>query len=221
MGLDECGPDTGRIADVTVWVVILEFNVAPDLFEVETVDALVEHLREWDPIGMYHPERYALQLHLPATAAADALGIAMANHNHAARALGTTSSFIRAEVLTLGEFEAAWLAGVTETDAAASRSGHELASTGAYEATRALIGASTTQEVTDVVVRFVHAAGGSVHVGGPCHIPGMVSIDLFIVGDQALYASAEAVSMAGLVIQRWLPPLIDDAKSALVLLERR
>jgi len=205
------------------WVAIIEFDaVSGDLgFAVDMVEALVDQLREWHPIGMYHPDRYALQLHVPADGAGEALHTAVANHELAARAVGITSSFLRAEIVTLGEFEEAWLAGMPESGQAASGAGQALASTEAYQATRALIGATTTQDVTDVVVRFVHTVGATVHVGSPRELPGMVTIDLSIAAEQPLYASAQAVSMACLSIERWLPALVDDAKSALILLDQR
>jgi hypothetical protein len=74
--------------------------------------------------------------------------------------------------------------------------------------------------VTDVLVRFVLAVGGRVNVGQRRHVPGMVSVDLSITPGEQLHAMAESFSVAGLIIERWLPPLVDDAKRTLVLLER-
>jgi hypothetical protein len=48
----------------------------------------------------------------------------------------------------------------------------------------------------------------------------MVSLDLSITPDEKLHAMAESFSVSGLIIERWLPPLVDDAKRTLVLLER-
>lgn len=204
------------------WVVVLEFSAfrGERPFELGVVQALIERLREWHPSGLYNPDRYAVQLHVPAVAADEALRIAASYHEQAVHAVGATAAFTRAEVLTLGEFEETWHdtagAGASLPSGGAAQA---LISIEVYEATRALLGAATPSEVVDVLVRFVLAVGGRVNVGQQRHVPGMVSVDLSISPGEQLHAMAESFSVAGLIIERWLPPLIDDAKRTLVLLE--
>jgi hypothetical protein len=204
------------------WVVVLEFSACRGErpFELTVVQALVERLREWHPSGLYNPDRYAVQLHIPAAGADEALRVATSFHEQAVRAVGTTASFTRAEVLTLGEFEESWHDAAASGSSLPSGAAQALISIEVYEATRALLSASTPAEVTDVLVRFVLAVGGRVNVGQRRHVPGMVSVDLSIAPGEQLYAMAESFSVAGLIIERWLPPLVDDAKRTLVLLER-
>ena len=204
------------------WVVVLEFTAFREQrpFELHVVQALVERLREWHPSGLYNPDRYAVQLHVSAAAADEALRMATAYHEQAAQAVGASSAFTRAEVLTLGEFEETWhdLA-ATGSSLPPGGAAQALISIEVYEATRSLLSASTTSEVIDVLVRFVLAVGGRINVGQPRQVPGMVAVDLSIAPGEPLHAMAESFSVAGLIIERWLPPLIDDAKRTLVLLE--
>jgi hypothetical protein len=204
------------------WVVVLEFSTpqGEHPFELSVVQALVERLREWHPSGLYNPDRYAVQLHIPAVAADEALRIAAAFHEQAVQAVGTTTSFLRAEVLTLGEFEESWHDAATSGTSLPSGAAQAMISIEVYEATRALLSASSPSEVTDVLVNFVLSVGGRVNVGHLRSVPGMVSVDLSTSPGEQLHAMAESFSVAGLIIERWLPPLIDDAKRTLALLER-
>lgn len=204
------------------WVVVLEFSASrgEGPFELTVVQALVERLREWHPSGLYNPDRYAVQLHIPAVGADEALRIATMYHEHAVYAVGANAAFTRAEVLTLAEFEESWHEAAASGTGVPAGTAQALISIEVYEATRALLTASTPSEVTDVLVKFVLAVGGRVNVGEPRHVPGMVSLDLSITPDEKLHAMAESFSVSGLIIERWLPPLVDDAKRTLVLLER-
>lgn len=205
------------------WVVVLEYGTLDDRrLEIGTIEDLVERLREWHPIALYHSDRYALQLHISAVAADEALRLATAYHEQAARIVGSFASFTRAEVLTLGELEQSWSSGETtpsETPSLnadrPSRSAEALTSTEVYNATRALLGASTPTEVTEILVHFVLAVGGSVHVGERRPIPAMASVEMSISPGQQLYAVADNVSVAGLILERWLPALMVDAKRRL------
>jgi hypothetical protein len=204
------------------WVVVLEFSAfrGERPFELGVVQALVERLREWHPSGLYNPDRYAVQLHIPAATADDALKIAASYHEHAVHAVGAMAAFTRAEVLTLGEFEESWHEAAATGATLPAGAAQALISIEVYEATRSLLSASTPAEVTDVLVRFVLAVGGRVNVGQRRNVPGMVSVDLSTSPGEQLHAMAESFSVAGLIIERWLPPLIDDAKRTLVLLGR-
>jgi hypothetical protein len=205
------------------WVVVLEFSPlrGDRPFELSVVQALVERLREWHPSGLYNPDRYAIQLHIPASAADEALRLAVSCHEQAVQAVAAAASFTRAEVLTLTEFEASWHPPTgSNAGLPAGRAAQALISIEVYEATRALLSASTASEVTDILVRFVLGVGGQVSVGPPRQVPDVVSVDLSVSPSEELHAIADNLSVAGLIIERWLPPLIEDAKRTLVLLER-
>jgi hypothetical protein len=197
------------------WVVVLEFSASRDYgpFDLAVVQALVERLREWHPSGLYDPDRYAIQLHVAADGAESM-------HEQALQAVGVMASFTRAEVLTLGEFEATWgdeEVGATHLPRPAAA--EALISVEVYEATRSLLSATSAAAVIDVLVRFVLAVGGRVNVGQQQQVPGMVSVDISTSPREQLHAVAERFSVAGLIIERWLPSLLDDAKRTLALLE--
>ncbi len=64
------------------------------------------------------------------------------------------------------------------------------------------------------------SAAGSTSASGATSRAGMVSVDISTSPGEQLHAIAESFSVAGLIIERWLPPLIDDAKRTLALLGR-
>jgi len=202
---------------VSDWVVVLEYGTPGDgQLEIGAVEELVERLREWHPIALYHPDRYALQLHISAIAADEALRMAAAYHEHAARGIGSRATFTRAEVLTLGELEENWGTGTGDKSSGQpSKSAEALTSTEVYNATRALLGASTPSAITEILVHFVLAVGGGVNIGERRHAPGLASVEMSIAPGQQLHAVAESFSVAGLIIERWLPALMDDARRRL------
>jgi hypothetical protein len=170
---------------------------------------------------LYNPDRYAVQLHVPAAGADEALRTATSFHEQAVRSVGAAAAFRRAEVLTLGEFEESWHdPSAASSGAPSTGAAQALISIEVYEATRALLSAATPAEVTEILVRFVLAVGGRVNVGHRRHVPGMVSVDLSTAPGDELHAMAESFSVAGLIIERWLPALVDDAKRTLALLEK-
>ncbi len=200
------------------WVVVIEATTdrTDDSFQFTVIQDLLGRLREWHASGLYNPHRYAIQLHIAATAPYEALRSAVAYHDLAARAVGLTkSSLTRAEVLTLGEFEIGLLLPPAPTSTASPRARSALISDELYTTTRALLRISTPAEITDLLVRFVTAVGGSVNVGECRPVPGMVSSDISIGDGEALHAVAESVSVAGMIIEQSLPSLVADARLAL------
>lgn len=172
----------------------------------------MEHLSVWHPTGLWDSSRYAIQLRVPAPTCAESLRRAMAYHRHAARAAGLpAATLLRAEVLTLQELERSW-----DDDG-----GSDLAGSGAllcdelYTATRGLISASTSAEVTSILHRFVELVGGTTEPGVARHLPGTCDIDLPIDGGEAHHATAEALSVAGLILESVLPTLLTDARQTL------
>lgn len=80
-----------------------------------------------------------------------------------------------------------------------------------YRTTRALLWVSTQAEITDLLVGFVTAVGGSVSVGNCQPAEGMVTVPLGGGEREALHAVAETMSVAGMILERSLPSLVDDA----------
>ena len=90
------------------WVVVLEAtgprrgHAHDDL----GLEALLKALARFDAVGMHSHERYAVQVRLAATSGAEALTAALAEWRLAVNELGgPRPELIRAEVLTLEEFE--------------------------------------------------------------------------------------------------------------------
>ena len=76
------------------------------------VEALVEALREWHPVGLFHHERYAIQLQLTAPDPEAALEFALARHRAAARSAAIpATTFLRAEIVRLTDFESSGVSG--------------------------------------------------------------------------------------------------------------
>jgi hypothetical protein len=204
--------------DLDDWVVVIEAttNRSNETFQFSVIQDLLGRLREWHSSGLYNPHRYAIQLHIEAVAPYDALRCAVAYHDLAARAVGLTKSLLtRAEVLTLGEFETGLLLPPSPMSTTSPRSRSALISDELYTTTRALLRVSTQAEITDLLVRFVTAIGGSVNVGECRPVPGMVSADISIGDGEPLHAVAESVSVAGMIVEQSLPSLVSDARLAL------
>jgi hypothetical protein len=94
------------------WVAILEFAPWPGDAALQQVhvESLVESLREWRPVGLFHHERYAIQLQLSAPDPQAALEFALDGHRRAARSAALPATrFVRGEIVTLTEFESTHL----------------------------------------------------------------------------------------------------------------
>jgi hypothetical protein len=99
------------------WVVVLEFAAWPEdpPLQQSGVESLVEALREWRPVGLYHRERYAIQLQVTAPDPQAALEFAFAGHRDAARSTAiAATSFVRAEIVRLADFESSEVSGSEE-----------------------------------------------------------------------------------------------------------
>jgi hypothetical protein len=215
------------------WIVVVEGKPeqAGESFDFCLVRDVLRRLREWRPSCVYHPRRYTIQLRIAAAGPSEALRDAVAYHDQAVAAVGLAScSLARAEVLTVDEFETgrdeepvtSALPGVPGVQAGAgARDGpcapvapgtrDGLISDVLYRTTRALLRVSTPAEITDLLVGFVTGVGGSVSVGD-CHpAEGMVTVPLGGGESEPLHAVAETMSVAGVIIERCLPSLVDDA----------
>ena len=118
--------------------------------------------------------------------------------------------------MTLGEFEGEVRTHTGEESATAQPAGRSgLVSEELYLITRALLRLTGPEEVAELLVGFVTAAGGSVHFGDFPPTPGMIVIDLSVADGNRLYAVAETVSVAGMIFEQSLPSLVEDARLAL------
>ncbi|MDQ6613364.1 MAG: hypothetical protein M3083_00990 [Actinomycetota bacterium] len=199
---------------VEEWIVVLEFSRAPDapLFLISDVQSLIAHLQPWHPTALWNPDRYALQLRLPARTPDQAIQWAVAYHRDAAEAARLPPAvFDRVEILTLSDFERPWQApGLTSPPGGEGLFRAEL-----YAATRKLLAATTPAQVTETLVGFVTATGGRVERGSARHLPDTIDVDIHFGGDNACHAWAEALSVAGLAMEQFLPELFADAHHAL------
>ncbi|MDQ6616724.1 MAG: hypothetical protein M3083_18760 [Actinomycetota bacterium] len=194
------------------WAVVLEVKPGPGQgpCEIETVRQLVFCLRELRATALYSADRYAVQLDVEAASFSDALRMALAAHRQALDELGLTAPvFLRAEVLTREVLQDEWEGGSAD---AAPRCDMTTVPAGVYQATRALLQATTVAQIRAVLVQFVVESGGSVHVGPSSPEPGIVATGLGFSPDEQVHATAEAMSMAGMLIQLSLPALVDDAR---------
>ncbi|HEX3540656.1 MAG TPA: hypothetical protein VHT75_09460 [Acidimicrobiales bacterium] len=206
------------------WIVILEFS-SGDMggrIDVAVVEYFVARLAVWRPVGLYHPDRYALQLHVPARTADEALHEAVCQHRKAAASVGSSATFSRAEVVSLAEFERTWDSSCSSPalsgPASLPRSDDTLVCAEVYAATRALVSATTVEEVTTILTDCVVAVGGTVQLGSAPAPPGTTAIDFTVVPEWPLFATADSISVPAMILERWLPPLVDDARHKLALL---
>jgi hypothetical protein len=200
------------------WVVVLDFVAGGggQRFSLDSVDRLIERLGEWQPSGLYNPGRYAVQLHLAAPSAEEALRLASLVHANAARGMAVRPLFVRSEVLTLSEFDATWQVGAGPARGEANQEAGTPVEV--YDATRALLSAPTSADVADILVNFVVGVGGHVVFGERPPDPNMLMIDLPIGHGEQVCAAAESFSVSGMVIEHWLPRLLDDAQHMMTLL---
>lgn len=210
-----------------VWAVVLEFaapatGVTVDLAEIED---LVSHLADWRPSALFNPGRYAIQLQLFAGDVTGALAAAAYRHSRARDELGLAVwPLVRAEVLTPEEL-AAGLGALAEAPAvtveAVAPAIHPASvATTVHQATRALLGIHTAGEVRTILTRFVLNLGGRVAIGDVRPGPATIPLDLSLGAGGGLFAVAEPLSVARMLLEDSLPSLLEDARRVLVLAGR-
>jgi hypothetical protein len=181
------------------------------------VEELVEELREWHPAALFSPDRYALQLRVVAERPTEAFRRALELHDRAIHSIGISPpALARVEVLTGREFESQWEdPGPGATTMTESVLSHEI-----YWATRALVGATTATELTDVLIGFVTSVGGQIqrhpadYADSADPAGEQVSLD-FSLDEERLYAVADRFSVTGLILEHSLPTLVADARAVL------
>jgi hypothetical protein len=220
VGDSDAGTDPGRSggageaeAPPEDWVVIVEASAQP-AYQFPEVRELVARLAGRRATALYSLERYAVQLRVTAPTHHEALTIAVAAHHEAITAMGVAApTLLRVEVMTLGEMKLGHAESSTGT--APARVYEALVPTAVYDATRALFQATTRAGIDRVLTGFVLAAGGSVNIGELSYFPGQVSVDLGLSPDDRVYATADADSVSGLIIEQSLPTLVVDAQRML------
>ncbi len=203
------------------WVIVLEFvpgsSSAP--IDYEAIHDVVDELRAWQPTGLFAPDRYALQLRVPAERPMEAVRRALTLHSQAIDTVGAPApTLARIEILTATEFDHQWDDFASRPSAPAPVS--RVLSDDIYSATRAMLRAGTPSEVTNILVSFVLAVGGEIEVGAADRCADKVVVDLTTEPGEPLNATADAVSVAGLILEQSLPALVADARAVVARLRQ-
>jgi hypothetical protein len=191
------------------WVVLVEADAAPgDVVDLARVEALLALLSDFEPVGIYSVDRYAVQVSIPLDDPATAVASALRIVGEAAARVGLPDHVVRAQAMTPEELEAEIAA--SEGDVPALPFGPvDDVLAAALEATRVLVRATTARQVTDVVVRLINRLGGRVTSADDNH-PGAFRLGLELVPGQPLAAVAEGDD-TWLRLAEALPPVLDDA----------
>ena len=196
------------------WVIVLEFvpGRAGSAIDYDAVHDVVDELRAWQPMALFAPDRYALQLRVAADRPLAALQRSLALHHRAVVSVGAPAAALaRVEILTVAEFDRQWDEFSGRRAAAAPDSA--VLSNDVYWATRRLLRATTPSQVTDILVGCVLAVGGEIDVAAPDGRPDKVVVDLTTDECQPLYATADAVSVPGLIVEQSVPALVADSRA--------
>jgi len=214
---------SARSTDTDEWVAVLEFAVtdSTQVFMADAVESMVEHLRCWQPSALWNPDRYAIQVRIPARAPHEALYWAFAYHREAAQAAGLPAApLVRAEVSTVEELTRSWQEYELADGAPPAPAPEWLLCRELYQAIRHLVAATTEAALAGAVIGFVAAVGGTVEPGEARRRPGVIVVDITMAHGEAYHATADAFSVAGLVIESSLPALVADAQRAAARLRR-
>ncbi|MDQ6616958.1 MAG: hypothetical protein M3083_19970 [Actinomycetota bacterium] len=215
LGFPKVEPPRARLHD---WVAVVEVSAGAceRHYDLDALEDLLEGLSEWQPSALYNEEGHALQLHVAAATPADALRLALYHHDRVARHIGLTNlSLLRTEIVSFAEFDRSCQSQIETCIAPIPIAAQPFVPNEVYEATRNVLIATTPVELTEIVVGFVLAAGGTVNVGLPAEDAGTVTVAMPIGQRSQLYASAEAESAAAVMVGLWLPRLLDDAARAM------
>ena len=197
------------------WIIVVE--AAPKLagqhYNLSLMQSLVERLWEWEACGLHDRERYALQLRLTAPSPLAALNAAVEHQARAHRALNLPrSSLVRAEVLTYGDYHRSCDTDLWGPRTQAHGDVSAVVCEEAYTSTRALLHAGSMTALSLILAEFTYAVGAAVQVGPMRDDSSMTRVHIGLAGSDHLHAVAEPISVAGMMIERCLPSLVDDAK---------
>ncbi len=202
--------------ELAEWVVVVEIALPSQgrRFDLAALEALIDVLGDRQPSALYSDDRYALQLHLKARSATDAVDSGICAHEMAAARIGFGAlPLLRTEVISRGEFERSCQEQLDVSLAPTERDPisvpHEV-----YQATRAILGATAPGQLTDALIEFVVTVGGSVSLGSVPVDRAMVAVPIALTG-RPIFGAADPYTVAGFMIEDWLPRLVADAGSML------
>lgn len=194
------------------WIVLVEASTTTpgQPLDPASVEALLTFFEDETPVGLYAPDRYALQVWSAAPRAEQAITDVIGRWRAAASESGLGScQLVRAEVMTPAELHAELQSG-----------GSRLCQPTAYErldaieavqeATKSLLRTRGPQEVTKVVVALVHRLGGSIVVADGNH-PYRLPFDLSFGEGRALSPAAAPYTTARQLLQEHVPGVVEDA----------
>ena len=203
------------------WVVVLEASEErsdPPLDPV-TLKLLLSELATFDPTALYAPDRYALQLLLPAASPSDALSEGTERWRRAVGRVGLREwQLVRAEVKTLAELDSEHL--VDQEEVPPVLNADAVAVHAAHHATRQLLRIRSAAEVPPIIWSLISRLGGHV-VPKAIDDPSALSISMPFGELRHMAPAAEPLSVARLHIEEILPPFIEDAQRVVSLIDRR
>jgi hypothetical protein len=202
------------------WVILLEAAAehgAPHL-ELHALEALLGCLADFAPTALYAPDRYAVQLRVAAVDPADALDSATASWRIAARGAGVPRwPLVRVEIKTPEELEAERRAEERTTPMPQADTS---ALQAAYRATRALVAATSLDDISAALSVLVHDLGGLVRPAS-YRDPDAIPVDLTLGQGPAMVPVIERLSVARLQLEEVLPVVLEDARAVANKLRRR
>ncbi len=200
---------------MTDWAVVIECTSPgqPPL-DLTVIDRLVEHLSQWRATALYNPDRYALQVVVDSDDPRSALGSASQVHNEAIRTLDMPRwPIVRIEAMTLAELARSWEVLVPNPSLLPKRVWEICPSftVRMYEIGRLLVRATTIEELSGLLVRFVHESGGWTPEPDQDRHK-LLPIDLSLGTGAPVLLAAEPMSSGRLLLEDALPTLVEDAK---------
>jgi hypothetical protein len=198
------------------WIVLLE--AAPEEGDDATavgltgLEEFLGLLADWAPSALYAPNRYAVQVTIHESEPHTALAIGVDRFRGAVAGSGLPVwPLVRAEVKTPAELEAENQA--EQAPLLASSMDVTVdpeALDAAYQATRAILGAGSENDVVVILATLVHRLGGSVVPASGQH-PHALPVGITFGKVDPLVAVAEPVSIARLRLEQLLPSVVNDA----------
>ena len=200
---------------LTDWAVVIECESPgqPPL-DLVVIDHLVEHLASWRATAIYNPDRYALQVVVDAEGPRTALAAASEVHAKAVRVLEMPQwQTVRAEAMTLAELARSWEVLPPNPPLLPKRVWEICPSftIRMYEVGRLMLRATSIDELSRVLTRFVYDSGGWTLSPGDAIDKGLPT-DLSLGFGEPIIPAAEPLSSGRLLLEDALPTLIDDAR---------
>lgn len=191
------------------WVVVVESDAAPgDVVDLARLEALLACLSDFEPVGIYSIDRYAVQLSIPLDEPAEAVTTALRMVGEAAARVGLPDRVVRAQAMTPEELAAEVASSDGDLPVLPLGPVDDVVAA-ALEATRVLVRATSGRQVTDVVLRLVQRLGGCIGAYDD-NRPGAFRLGLELEPGQPLAAYTESEDV-WLRLAEALPPVLEDA----------